>query len=293
VRPGRDGGHNVVVSPPVASSAFARHTSVRPVGDGRYQGTIDRSWWIVAGPNGGYVAALVLRAVQQELGPDAFPVRTASFHYLRPPGEGPVEVQVVVERRGRTVQSATARMHQDGRLLVIAIVHAGAGRPDAPAFDDDPGLPPLHDGRPVPPPEQVAPPADLDPERDVPMRGHYDLRWVLGSVPFEPAPQAGEPRAHCGGWIRFTEPTPLDAAALTAITDAWMPPVFSRLGVPLAVPTVDLTVHLRNLPTDDSGWCFIETVSPVASDGYLVEHARIHDRNGVLLAESRQLAVVA
>jgi acyl-CoA thioesterase len=271
---------------------FTRHTAVVPSGDGRYGATIDRSWWIIAGPNGGHVAAVVLRAVDAELGAAAFPVRTASFHFLRPPVEGPVEIDVVVERRGRTVQSATARVYQDGRLLVISVVHAGAVRPGSLSFDEDPGLPVLPDGRPVPPPEEAPPPVDLDPDRDIPMRGHYELRWVLGDVPFESRPD-GDPRAHCGGWIRFREPTPLDAAALTAIADAWLPPVFSRVAVPLAVPTVDLTVHVRNAPTDDSGWCFIETMSPVAADGYLVEHARIHDRNGVLLAESRQLAVVA
>jgi acyl-CoA thioesterase len=103
----------------------------------------------------------------------------------------------------------------------------------------------------------------------------------------------GPPSARSGGWIRLAEARPTDELVLVAMADAWMPPLFSRMEVPLAVPTIDLTVHLRGRPDPDDGWCFIETASPVARDGYLVEHARLHDRRGRLLAESRQLALVA
>jgi acyl-CoA thioesterase len=60
----------------------------------------------------------------------------------------------------------------------------------------------------------------------------------------------------------------------------------------VAVPTVDLTVHFRGLPSEDSLWCYVEFASPVARDGYLVEHGTIRDATGRLLAEVRQLAVV-
>ncbi len=77
------------------------------------------------------------------------------------------------------------------------------------------------------------------------------------------------------------------------MSDAWLPPIFSRVDHPLAVPTVDLTVHFRALPADPLDFCFAEFDSPLAADGYLVEHGRVLDRDGRLLIESRQLAVVA
>jgi len=52
-------------------------------------------------------------------------------------------------------------------------------------------------------------------------------------------------------------------------------------------------VHFRALPEDPRDFCFVEFSSPLAANGYLVEHGRILDRHGRLLAESRQLAVVA
>ena len=44
------------------TTRFDVDTAVEALGGGRYTGRIDRSWWIVRGPNGGYVAAIVLRA---------------------------------------------------------------------------------------------------------------------------------------------------------------------------------------------------------------------------------------
>src|SRR5919106_1804077 len=41
---------------------FDRETAVRPLGEGRYESRLDRSWWVHRGPNGGYLAAVALRA---------------------------------------------------------------------------------------------------------------------------------------------------------------------------------------------------------------------------------------
>ena len=218
--------------------------------------------------------------------------RSLTLQYLRPPAEGEVQVEVTTERAGRTVTNLSARLVQGGRTLVLALASLAADRPAEVAFDEGPGLPSLSDGTPVPLPEEI-PAQDLDPDRDVPMRAHYDLRWALGDLPFRPDAAPGGRHARSGGWLRPAEPEPIDEVALVAMADAWMPPVFSRVDVPLAVPTVDLTVHFRGLPEDPLDHCFVEFTSPLARDGYLVEHGRILSRSGRLLAESRQLAVVA
>lgn len=270
---------------------FARDTSVDALGDGRYTATIDPSWWIVAGPNGGYVAAVVLRAILAEVGDATRRPRSLSLQYLRPPAAGAVEVQVTVERSGRTVTNVSARLVQDGRLLVIALAALAVDRPDSVAFDETSGLPRMPDGSAVPA-AATMPLQDVDPDRDVPMRQHYDLRWVLGDLPFQPS-RSAEPTALTGGWLRPLEEEPIDEVVLAAMTDAWMPPIFSRVQEPLAVPTIDLTIHFRSLPADPLAHCFVVFDSPVARDGYLVEHGRIYSADGVLLVESRQLAVVA
>src|SRR5690606_22479013 len=87
-----------------APTRFDTDTAVTPLGDGRYRARMDKSWWIIAGPNGGYVAATILRAVLAEVAEKAPAegaerrARSATFHYLRPPQEGEVEVEVTLDR---------------------------------------------------------------------------------------------------------------------------------------------------------------------------------------------------
>lgn len=269
---------------------FAADTSVERIGPGLHRAVIDPSWWIINGPNGGYVAALVLRAMLAEVGdPDRRP-RTLSIHYLRSPGEGPAEVAVEIERSGRTVTNVSARLTQGGRTMAIALAALAVDRAAPVSFDETPGLPRADDGGPLPMPEQI-PLEPVDPDRDVPMRRHYDLRWAVGEPPFRAS--GPEASARCGGWLRPAEDEPIDEVVLAAMSDAWLPPIFSRVDHPLAVPTVDLTIHFRALPEDPADHCFVEFTSPLAADGFLVEHGRILDRRGRLLVESRQLAVVA
>lgn len=275
------------------ATRFATDTAVTRTAPGRYSGRMDRSWWIVAGPNGGYVAAVVLRAIVAEVDDPRRRPRSLSLHYLRSPAEGPVEVEVVVERAGRSVSNVSARLYQEGKLLVVALAALAAPRPSPIEFDEQVGLPTYPDGRPVPMPDEV-PAIAVDVERDVPIRAHYDTRWVLGALPFRPGTSDEQDRtARNGGWLRPAEAEPIDEVVLAAMTDAWLPPLFSRIDEPLAVPTIDLTIHFRGLPEDPLDHCFVEFTSPLARDGYLVEHGRILSRSGRLLAESRQLAVLA
>ena len=69
---------------------FATDTAVVRDQAGRYHATIDPGWWIERGPNGGYLAAIVLRAVLAEVDDPERRLRTCTLHYLRPPVEGRV-----------------------------------------------------------------------------------------------------------------------------------------------------------------------------------------------------------
>lgn len=274
------------------STEFERDTAVERIGDGCFGARISPAWWIVAGPNGGYVAAVVLRAVVAAVDDDGRRPLSATFHYLRPPAAGDVRIDVTVERVGRTVSNVSARMTQDGRLLVLALVALGVARPDALTFDETDGLPRRPDGSAVPHWSDIAP-NPIDPERDIPMRARYEMRWGFGGIPF-----AGEPgsTAESAGWLRLKESPPVDEVVLVAMADAWLPPVFSRTTEQVAVPTVDLTVHFRARPEAslngaEAAWCFCRFASPVARDGYIVEHGALWDASGVLLADVRQLAV--
>ena len=99
---------------------FETETAVEALGGGRYRVVISGNWSVPTGPNGGYVAALILRALVTEVADDARAPRSLTIHYLSAAREGEAEVQVTVERTGRSLTSLSARLIQGERLIAIA-----------------------------------------------------------------------------------------------------------------------------------------------------------------------------
>lgn len=263
------------------SSRFAADTAVINHGEGRYAATIDSSWWIVRGPNGGYLAAIVVRALREEVAGTGQRLRSLTLHYLRAPVAGPCQVHVTVDRRGRKLTSMSVRLVQDGTLMITGLAAAAEPR-DGFAFSDLPlpdVAPPDPDApRPTPPPGAPS----------IPLRDHFDMQPCLG-----PDRYSGEiaDEALTGGWLRLADPEPVDDVVIAMLTDAWAPAIFSRCPDPLGVPTVDLTIHFRDAPPMEPTWSFVRFRSQHAVDGYVEEDGEVWSADGRLLAQSRQLAV--
>src|SRR6187401_1004813 len=94
------------------TTRFDLDTAPVAQGDGRYASRIDGGWWIQRGPNGGYLAAVLVQPLVAEVADPDRHLRSLTIHYLAPPTEGPAEVTVRSERTGRTVQYLTARLQQ-------------------------------------------------------------------------------------------------------------------------------------------------------------------------------------
>lgn len=268
-------------------TVFDTDTAVRSLGGGRFEATMSRRWWIVRGPNGGYVAAVLLRALTQAVGDPARAPRSLTVHYTAPPAEGACRIETRVERVGRSLTTVSARMSQGDRLLALAL--AAFSAPWAPAIEiADACMPEVR-------PPDVAP--GMREARQGPglaIHQQYDYRWAIGGTPYSVAPEA-----LCGGWIRFVEPRPLDALALAAFSDAWPPTVMSTLapGSPLGgMPTIDLTIHFRaTLPLASSrpeDFVLATFRCRTAREGFFEEDGEIWSPDGLLLAQSRQLALL-
>ena len=99
-------------------TAFDEATAVTAAADGSYTAVGDPDWSAPNGPNGGYLAAIILRAMTAALDDPSRPARSITLHYLRPPQPAQVRIDVVVERSGRTLSTLTARLSQGDRLCV-------------------------------------------------------------------------------------------------------------------------------------------------------------------------------
>lgn len=263
-------------------SRLQRDSAVEPLGDGSYGVVIDDGWWIHRGPNGGYVAALLVRALEAEVADRERMVRSMTTHYLRPPAEGPAQIDVVVQRQGRTLSTVIAELSQHGRVLAVATAAMATERRGTPDFDE------LRAPE-APDPKTILErdPAVVGAPPQIPMSARYHQRHVIGTPPFVAGPEA-----HTGGWLRQSDEGAVDVAALVAYADAWSPAIFS-LGAFVPVPTIDLTVHVRRDPAGfDTSWCLVRFRSRVAAGGFVEEDGEIWSRTGVLLAQSRQLAVM-
>lgn len=257
---------------------FATDTAVEPLGGTTFRGHVSAAWHTPRGANGGYLAALVLRAVMAcEPDPERSP-RSLTLHYLRPPVEGDVTVSVAVERRGRSLTTLSARMEQDGRLCVLAL--AALSRDFRSSLTYAAAMPQ------VPAPDRLVVP---DHERLPPLAHRFATQGAVGFAPF-----AGGDEALTGGWIAFAddEPSPLDAPALAMLSDAWLPAPFVLVQEPVGAPTIDLTIHFRARSEGLTGPALAVFRSSTSAEGFFEEDGELWSEDGTLLAQSRQLALM-
>ena len=263
------------------ASLFDRTVAVSARGAGRYDARILPEWMGPAAPNGGILAATMLRAAEAELGPTAPPARTVAAHYFEAPAAGPARLRVEVLRRGKRVSACEVRLEQGDRLVSSATFMFSAPREQAATLRrvpldafPDPATVPEFDHRRLP----GAPP----------MFAAIELRPTLGALPF-----TGATEAITGGWMALrNDDAPLDPARLCALADLWWPAVFSMIDGRAAVPTIALTVYLRSVARAVRPPVFARFETRLIAEGHLEESGELWSGAGELLVESRQLALL-
>ncbi|NUS15829.1 MAG: thioesterase family protein [Streptomyces sp.] len=272
----------------VGDSEFDRDTAIAARGDqpGTYDADLSAGWTIIRAVNGGYLLAVVARALGDAL-PHPDPL-TVTAHYLTASEPGPAVIRTQTVRAGRGMSTGQASLYQrdaDGHEVERIRVMAGYG--DLAALPDDvrtSAKPPL-----MPSYEGCVSSADAPDGGPVTgstaILGRLDLRldpatagWAVG------APSgAGEMR----GWLGLSDGRDHDALSLLLAVDA-LPPTAFDLGLAGWVPTVELTVHLRARPAPGPVRVAITTRN--LAGGLLEEDAEVWDSQDRLVAQSRQLA---
>jgi acyl-CoA thioesterase len=265
-------------------TAFARDTAVRREEGCRFVGEVSAEWRAGRGPHGGYLAAMILRSLVATVNDDERAPRSLTVHFARAPEPGPVTLHTVVERAGRSLTTVSARMEQDGALMALAL--AAFSVPwTAPEFGQLP-MPPT--ASPDPRPSEPNPVGEGVPR----FVQHMVMQPRLGPLPFSHSDAPME----IGGWLGLYEPEPLDAAAMALFADAWPSPPFVRLEHPAFSPTIDLTIHFRQVfPRTDaepSELCLARFRTGLVHEGFFENDAVIWAADGTVLTQARQLALL-
>lgn len=245
--------------------------------DGRLRGTLDDRWWIYLGPNGGFLASYCLKALQHVVGAEVQP-RTLSVHYPGRTAEGPIEFEVQLDKMGRTFTFASGRMFQDGKLMSTFLGTFAPAR-ESMLFDDSP-MPDVKMPEDIP---EVVMPDEMIPE----FSRNFDYRPASDFMPF-----SGAERAEGLAWIRFKDDRPVDALQMATIADGLYPAIFAKLTAPAAVPTIDLTVHFRATLPRPYDWLLGRFGTKRVAEGFFEEDGEMWARDGTLIAQSRQLALL-
>lgn len=257
---------------------FDLDTAVEPLSEHVFRATLTDRWNTFAGPNGGYLLAICVRALTHEVPfPDPLVV---SGHFLRPPTPGVAEVHTERVRAGRRHASAQASLFQSDKetLRVVATftdLQAAQGRTLMLA------PPPA-----LPPPEQL-----LDPLAGASLPGVTIAERVEARLAAPPGWMTGQPSGEPSTefWMRLRGGRDADPLALTFLVDA-APPTVMEIGE-FVSSTVEMTVHVRARPAP--GWLACRSATRFVGRGYHEEDMEIWDSDGQFVAQSRQLALLA
>ncbi|WP_405388494.1 thioesterase family protein [Streptomyces sp. NBC_01102] len=268
----------------IGDSEFDRDTAVTLREEGVYDAELSAGWTIIHAVNGGYLLAMLGRALGEAL-PHSDPF-SVSAHYLTASVPGPAVIRTQVVRTGRTLSTGEASLFQfaeDGTEVERIRVLATYGDLDGLTDDvrtsaEPPAIPPREhclgpsDG-PAPIPGSSAITERLDIKLDPATIG-----WAVG------APSGkGEMR----GWFGLADGRDADPLSLLLTVDA-LPPTSFELGLKGWTPTIELTTHIRCRPAP--GPLRVSITTRNLAGGFLEEDADVWDSAGRLVAQSRQLA---
>jgi acyl-CoA thioesterase II len=242
--------------------------------------------WEIWGPNGGYLAAIALRAA----GTVAQIQRPASFycHFLSSPTFDAVQLEVNVLKRGRRAESFAIAMTQQGKPILHALVKTAA---EAPGYShqhaEAPEVPAPHDLRSY---EELLP-AERRPRFS--FWNNIERRPVVQRTTGEStAPMLRE-------WTRYRpracfEDPFLDAARALILLDTYgFPAAYQHhRSWEYLAPNLDTSAWFHHF-SPQCEWLLIDSECSVAGEGLMGVSGKVWDSEGRLLATgSAQLCCI-
>ncbi len=255
---------------------FDQDIALTQLDNSRFAGTISDNWSVNGNPNGGYLMAMIANAMMHIGDKKATPILTANYLARSVPGAAEIHISEIT--RSRQFTRFEARLLQEGEEKVRALGTFAAENDtctDEKYETSAPGLAAVDECVQVPRMPRYT------------LFDHLDLRldpdcagWMTGGKLADISENKG--------YFRFRDGRPIDLLSLFLIIDAMPPAVMSTQGMTAWVPTIELSVNIRNLPRTDRLKCSLRT--RFITCGLLEADGEVWDEEGNLAAISRQIA---
>lgn len=247
--------------------------------NGKYTANLSNDWEIW-GPNGGYIAAIALRAA----GAESRLKRPAAFscQYLRVAEFDSVQLQVQKLKEGTAAEALKVTMLQNNNRILEAMIWIVA---DISGYEYEIAEP-FNVKRPkqLRPIEELLKPEEKSPYKFWDNLDRRSLSWSPQNGWKQDTPKWQE-------WYRyrpqatFADPFVDAARSLLLIDTMQWPAVYSLCSTELKylAPSLDLTVQFHQ-SRPESEWLFCDASSNIAHNGIIAGKAHIRSEDGSLLA---------
>ena len=240
-----------------------------------FSGHITENWSINDVPDGGYLMAIIAKAMMHHSEMRSTPIITANYLSRCEPGEAGIQIERIAA--SKQFQRFQAQLHQNGEEKIRAF---GTFTGENTACDieryemSEPVVAELEKCIPVPEFPKYTLFGQVDIRLDPVCTG-----WVSGEL---------SDNSEMVGWIKFKNERPFDILSILLVADSFPPAVLSSQGLVAWVPTIEFSVNIRNIPTTQWLKCIFRT--RFITCGLLEEDGEIWDEEGRLVAISRQIA---
>jgi acyl-CoA thioesterase len=246
--------------------------------DDVYASHTDMRYWNMIGPYGGWMAALMLKAVLADTDDTAFEPVAMTVDFMKAPGEGAITLRRHCDRAGRTAAFWRVDLDAaDGTPCARAIVTLA---PHRPTLDFSKRKMPE-----VPSAEE----AEESVRKMIPVKwaNLYDGRVIKGKI------GAASGETHSLEWIREADRRPLDFISMAALCDTPFPRLFMATGQPSRISTITMTsyFHASAAELEEIGDAYVLSESDCerAVGGFFDQHTKFFSGTGHLLATSHQM----
>lgn len=256
-------------------SLFDQDSEVKKIAQNRWTTQFSKRWAVGSVINGGYAMAVVAKAMVQET-ELPHPLSITAYYLDRSDaGEATIETELI--RSGRNVSTVGAKLIQEGKERIRFMgAFTDLNRKSGETF--------LEEKAPVLPPIDECESFNFD-KAPVEINKRFELHVPEGYTANR-GQQGNISEFLC--YAKFPDSDVVAPHALCLFSDAFMPAVFNRVGPVAWVPTIELTVHLRDVPAPGFLTCRFRT--RYLTNGTLEEDGDIWDSEGKLVALSRQMA---